>query len=316
MKLLRGFEQISALKVSTAATIGNFDGVHRGHQALLKHLRAEADRRHLPMLVMLFEPQPGEYFRGEQAPARLSSLREKLVCLRELGADYVCCLRFNNDLASIPAHLFAERIIFSLLKARYVLVGEDFRFGMDRVGDVALLKALASKRGCEVQDFADFYLEQQRVSSTQIRHALHLGDLERASICLGRPYSLCGRVIHGDGRGRQWGIPTANLMINRRKLALHGVYCVQVLRKDKATAEGVANVGYRPTIDGHQMSVEAHLFDVDESLYGQILELRFLHQLRDEMKFQSIDALIAQIHEDMAAAKHWFNKRDISHDRL
>ena len=147
MKLLRGFEQISALNIDTAATIGNFDGVHRGHQALLKRLRAEADHRQLPMLVMLFEPQPGEYFRGEQAPARLSSLREKLACLRQLGVDYVCCLRFNNDLASIPAQPFAERIIFSLLNARYLLIGEDFRFGRDRGGDVPLLKHLASKAG-------------------------------------------------------------------------------------------------------------------------------------------------------------------------
>jgi riboflavin kinase/FMN adenylyltransferase len=307
MKLLRGFQQISALQQATAATIGNFDGVHLGHQALLKRLRSEADRRHLPILVMLFEPQPGEYFRPEQAPARLSSLREKLASLKTLGVDYVCCLRFDNDLASIPAQHFAEQIIFSLLKARYLLLGEDFRFGMDRAGDVDLLKALASNVHCEVQAFSDFYMDQQRVSSTQIRQALKAGDLGRAATLLGRPYSLCGRVIYGDGRGRQWGIPTANLNIHHRSLALHGVYCVQVMREGTGPVNGVANIGYRPTVDGRQKNLEVHLFDVDESLYGEILEVRFLHPLRGEIKFDSVDRLIAQIHTDIELAKHWFN---------
>ena len=303
MKLLRGFQTFTELSAGTAATIGNFDGVHRGHQALLSLLRSQASRMHLPMLVVLFEPQPGEYFRGQQAPARLSSLREKLQMLRQCGVDYVCCLKFDKHLASMLANEYAERFIFSLIKAKFLLIGEDFRFGCDRLGDVALLKRLGSNHSCVVQNFSDYFIDEQRVSSTKIRRALYQGELDSAATFLGRPYSMCGRVVQGDGRGRQWGIPTANLNLHHKTLPLKGVFCVSVVRQGKPTLTGVANIGCRPTIDGSKNVLEVHLFDFDESIYGEILQVCFLHKLRDEMKFSSIDDLIAQIHNDISAAK-------------
>lgn len=306
MKVLRGFHQISKLKVDTVATIGNFDGVHCGHQALLNALRTEADRMQLPMLVMLFEPQPGEYFRGQQAPARLSSFREKIQALSHFGVDYVCCLKFDNYLASMAAIEFAERIVFSLLQAKYVLIGEDFRFGHGRLGDITLLNELGHQKACVVRHFSDFFIDNRRVSSTIIRQALQLGKLDYAAQLLGRPYSMCGRVVRGDGLGRQWGVPTANLNLHRSTLPLNGVFCVRVKRPGKDAFTGVANIGCRPTVDGSKNVLEIHLFDVDEPFYGEMLEVCFLHKLRDEIKFTSIDALVARIHNDVAAAKNWF----------
>lgn len=303
MKLLHGFQQIAELGAGTVATIGNFDGVHRGHQALLATLRSQASRMQLPMLVMLFEPQPSEYFHGQEAPARLSSLREKVDMLRQCGADYVWCLKFDEYLASMSAGEFAEHFIFSLLQAKYLLIGEDFRFGHDRIGDVALLNDLGSKRGCVVQKFSDFFIDTQRVSSTKIRHALKEGMLDYAAKLLGRPYAMCGRVVHGTGRGRQWGIPTANVNMHHNVLPLKGVFCVRVKRQGKPLLTGVANIGCRPTLDGTENNLEIHLFDTDESLYGEILQVYFLHKLRDEIKFSSVDDLIVQIRKDIAEAK-------------
>ena len=306
MKLFRGFQQISELSAGTAVTIGNFDGVHRGHQALLSMLRSQADRMHLPVLVMLFEPQPSEYFHNQQAPARLSSFREKVDALSRLGVDYVYCVKFDRKIASMAAVEFAERIVFSLLHANYLLIGEDFRFGKGRLVDVSLLNVIGNQTSCVVEHFQDFTVDAQRVSSTDIRRALQLGDFQQVAKLLGRPYSLCGRVIRGDARGRQWGVPTANLSLHRCTLPLKGVFCVQVMRQGKPWVMGVANMGCRPTVDGSKQVLEVHLFDVNESLYGEMLQVCFLHKLRDEVKFSSLDALIAQIHKDVAAARNWF----------
>ena len=311
MKLLRGFQQVEALARGAVVTIGNFDGVHLGHQALLALLREEATRLQLPMVVLLFEPQPGEYFQGQQAPARLSSLREKLQVLRQSGVDYVFCLKFDQMLASMPAPQFAEQYIFSTLNAVHLLIGEDFRFGKGRTGDFTLLKTLGIKKSCVVQTFPDFYVDEQRVSSTKIRLALSRSDMTCATTLLGRPYSLSGRVIHGRGLGRQWGIPTANLKPHAHQLPLKGVFCVAVKRQGKPMLSGVANIGSRPTVEGTKNVLEIHLFDLDESLYGEFLQVYFLHQLRDEIKFSSVDLLIQQIHADIAAAKAYNRVRRV-----
>ena len=303
MKLLRGFQHILELSLGTVATIGNFDGVHLGHQEILSALRSEATRMQLPLLVMLFEPQPGEYFQGQQAPARISSLREKMQMLRQCGVDYVYCLKFDGHLASMSATEFSERFIFSLIKARYLLVGEDFRFGRGRLGDFELLHEMGGIHSCVVEKFNDFFIDEQRVSSTKIRQALHQGEFKSAAKLLGRPYTMCGRVVHGEGRGGQWGIPTANLRMNRTTLPLKGVFCVRVMRQGKPTLAGVANIGCRPTIDGSKNVLEIHLFDFDESLYGEMLQVCFLRKIREEMKFSSIDALIEQIRNDISAAR-------------
>lgn len=307
MKLLRGFQQVPACHAGTVATIGNFDGVHRGHQALLHALREQANRLHLPLLVILFEPQPGEFFHTLQAPARLSSLREKIQALEACGVDYIFCIKFNSYLASMTASEFATRYIFSMANTKYLLIGEDFHFGRERLGDAALLRELGQEQSCEVQLFSDFYIDEERVSSTKIRQALHRGDLLHAATLLGRTYAMCGRVVRGDGRGRQWGVPTANLILHRTAMPLKGVFCVRVKRRGKPWLQGVANVGYRPTVDGSRCILETHLFDFDESLYGELLQIHFMHKLRDEIKFSSVEALISQIHQDIGAAKAYFS---------
>lgn len=303
MKLLRGLQQITELNAGSVATIGNFDGVHRGHQALLESLREHASRMQLPMLVILFEPQPGEYFNKQTAPARLYRLREKLNALRQLGVDYVYCLKFGAQLATMLPEDFAEQFIFSRLNIKHLLLGGDFRFGRERSGDLILLKEIGHKWGAVVDTCPNFCVNDERVSSTQIRHALQLGELNRAQALLGRAYSLCGRVMHGQGIGRKWGVPTANLSVHRGTLPLSGVFCVSVKRQGKPLLAGVANMGRRPTIDGSKNVLEVHIFDFNESLYGEILEVFFLHKLREEIKFSSVDALIAQIHADVAAAR-------------
>jgi riboflavin kinase / FMN adenylyltransferase len=303
MKLLRGLDKILSFENGTVATIGNFDGVHLGHQALLAALRKRADKVKLPMVVLLFEPQPNEYFHGLKAPARLTSLREKLDVLRLCQVDYVCCLKFNETLALMPAQDFAKHYFFSSLQVKYLLIGEDFHFGQGRRGDVQLLQEIGNKTGCFVQIFPNFSLENDRVSSTKIRDALAQGQLAQASEFLGRTFNLCGRVTKGEGRGRQWGIPTANLSMHRLILPLKGVFYVQVQRGKGEWLQGVANLGSRPTVDGRKNILEIHLFDFDENLYGEMLRVFFLHKLRDEVKFLSVDALIAQIYNDITAAK-------------
>ena len=304
MKLLYGLNQIAMLPDFVVASIGNFDGVHRGHQALLAKLRTESKRLHCPVLIILFEPQPLEYFQGHQAPVRLMRLRDKLQVLSTLGVDYVCCLKFNEHLAQMPADLFAQQVIFKSLRVNYLVTGKDFCFGKNRAGTVDLLASLGQKHGCTVETFSDFVLDEERVSSTGIRHALMHGDFAFADSCLGRPYSILGRVIEGEGRGRQWGLPTANIAVQRALFPLSGVFSVYVRRKDKPTCFGVANIGKRPTVSGSQLlSLEVHLFDFNESIYGEMLQVVFVSKLRDEKKFSSVELLIDQIHQDIYHAR-------------
>lgn len=313
MKLIRGLNPELRFNQGVVATIGNFDGVHLGHQALLSKLRLKAKALDCPMLVFLFEPQPAEFFRGAQAPSRLSSLREKLMVLAKAGVDYVVCLRFDRKLAQMSAEDFARRYFFSQLGLSYLLVGSDFRFGAGRQGDINLLTSVAASFGAEIEAFEDYSLlidsTKIRVSSTAIRMALDQGELDIASMFLGRTYSLCGRVIRGDGRGREWGFPTANISIKRISLPLKGVFCVQVKRQNGQCINGVANMGSRPTVDGSKNVLEIHLLDFNEDLYGERLQVFFLQKLRDEIKFSSVDALISQIHDDIKVARSQFNDR-------
>ncbi len=303
MKFLRTFRQLQAHLDGCVATIGNFDGVHRGHQALLALLKSKSYDLQLPSLVMLFEPQPAEYFSRSDAPVRLCRLREKLQALSQYEIDYVFCLTFDNSLANMFPEEFAENIIFSQLNAKHLLLGQDFRFGRARLGDLTLLKQIASKHGCIVEAYPDFCVGSERVSSTQVRLALSQGDMLRAAELLGRPYSMCGRVVYGQGLARQWGVPTANLVVWREKLPISGVFFVEVRRQDNSIFNGVANIGFRPTVDGRKAVLEIHLFDFDESLYGEMLHVFFLHKLRDEIKFSSVDALFNQIHTDIDSAR-------------
>ncbi|STX51881.1 riboflavin biosynthesis protein RibF (riboflavin kinase/FMN adenylyltransferase) [Legionella busanensis] len=307
MKLLRGLDSVSALNAGTVATIGNFDGVHLGHQALLAKLKAAALKLKLPSVVLLFEPQPGEFFYKEKAPARLTNLREKIEILQKLQIDYLCCLKFNQRLANMLATNFAQTYFFSLLHAKYLIVGEDFRFGQGRQGDINLLASMAKKSDCVIDIFANYVLDGQRISSTKIRNLLSQNQLTDAQKMLGRPYSLCGRVIEGQKRGREWGIPTANLNLKRLNLPFTGVFCVQVQDESGQVLNGIANLGCRPTVDGKHNVLEVHLFNFNGNLYGKMLKVIFLHKLRDEAKFSSVEKLVQQIHYDIKEAKCYFN---------
>lgn len=306
MKLLHHGANDPALRLGTVAAIGNFDGVHRGHQALLTAMRVLASQQNLPILVMVFEPQTREFFLKDHAPPRLTSLRKKLQILKQFGVDYVCCLRFNSYLAQMSAIEFAQSIIFSQLHVKHLYVGKDFRFGCDRLGDGALLQEIAQSHQAQVEIYPDVALDQHRVSSTLVRQALHQGHLAEAERLLGRPFGVCGRVMYGDARARDWGVPTANIKVSQRALPVKGVFVVRVILQDGQDYQGVANIGCRPTLDGHKNLLEVHLFHFSGSLYGKRLEVFFLHKLRDEVTFSSKEKLIAQIHADVAAAKAYF----------
>lgn len=307
MKLLRGLSAFRKPSTGVVATIGNFDGVHLGHQGLLRTLKQKAQALQLPLMVILFEPQPLEYFLKDRAPPRLSSLRDKLAVLKQLEVDYVYCLSFNERLAFTKAQVFAKELLFSRLGIKYLLVGEDFRFGQNKEGDVQLLKSIGQQEGSVVESCPHVSNACEKVSSTRIRDVLQLGQLTLANTLLGRTYSLCGRVIKGDGRGRLWGIPTANVLLKTQAQALRGVFVVEAQSNGKLV-KGVANLGRRPTVDGSKNSLEVHLFDFDESIYGDFLQVFFLHKLRDEVKFTSVEALIDQIHQDIELGKAYFHQ--------
>jgi riboflavin kinase/FMN adenylyltransferase len=307
MKLLRGLHDFPELVAGSAVTIGNFDGMHCGHQALLSELIVQAKRLELPTLVVFFEPQPSEYFDQDSAPARIMSRREKLQRLASLGIDYAYCFAFNQHLAALSADEFAHRFIFELFKAKVLLIGQDFCFGRGRSGTPELLAQWGHECACPVVVCPDFVLHEVRVSSTLIRQALSQGRMEQAAHWLGQPFTLSGRVIYGDGRGREWGVPTANIEFGVRRLPLHGVFCVQVQRADSSLYWGVANVGKRPTFNGHAVRLEVHLLAFAGSLYHERLTVRFVHRLRDEKKFASLAELIEQIDTDLNLAKNYIH---------
>ncbi len=286
------------------ATVGNFDGVHLGHQRLIEILAERGKRLGLPVTVMTFEPQPLEYFLKNQAPARLTCLREKLARFKELPVDQVVLLRFTPSLAKLPAWEFIDKVLVKGVGVRSLVVGEDFRFGREREGDFALLQAASSSFRFEARAAPTIELEGTRISSTRIRQVLKQGELGLAEKMLGRPYSMCGRVMAGGKRGRELGFPTANLNLKRLKSPVSGVFAVTVKGVADEPWPGVANVGTRPTVEkGGKVLLEVHLFDFAGDLYGRQLEVFFHHKLRDELKFSSILALRAQIQKDAALAR-------------
>lgn len=305
MKLLRGLHSYVELAQGAVASIGNFDGVHLGHQQLIKSLQLKAQSMNLPSVIILFEPQPREYFQKDKAPPRLTSLREKLNLFRQFNVDYVFCIKFDELLASMDATDFAMKYLFKHLNIKFLMVGHDFKFGKNREGDIHLLHKLGTASGCHVDVFPEFMIANERVSSTKIRHALDEGNLKLAEEYLGRTYSVCGRVIHGAGRGREWGIPTANINMQRILLPLQGVFVVEVMI-DNQIHQGVANIGKRPTVDGTKNVLEIHVLNFNQSIYGKLVQVFFLHKLRNEVKFVSIDQLIQQINQDIKATQQYF----------
>ncbi|MFN6961323.1 MAG: bifunctional riboflavin kinase/FAD synthetase [Rhodocyclaceae bacterium] len=295
---------------SRVLAIGNFDGVHLGHRALLERLTATARRFGLPAAVMTFEPHPRELFAPDQAPARLTSMREKLALLDACGIDEVHLLHFNRKLASLTAEEFVERLLVRGLGVRHLIIGDDFRFGKARAGDFGMLAAAGQRFGFGVEALHTIEIEGERVSSSAVREALDAGDLEHAARLLGRPYCISGRVVHGDKIGRKLGWPTANIQLKRKRVALTGVFAATVSGLDKRHLPGAASLGVRPTLgQGLKPVLEVHLFDFDQDIYGAHVTVHFLHKLREEMKFDSFDALAAQIACDVAATRKYFTSR-------
>ncbi len=304
VQVFRGFPPASQ---DVALTIGNFDGVHLGHQAMLARLVEAAEDLALAPTVLTFDPHPREFFAPESAPPRLCGLRDKLAEFAARGVARVHIARFDARLAGLSAGEFIERIMVGALRTRWVLVGEDFRFGRGRGGDLALLRAAAHTFSVEAMPAVENGGE--RVSSSAIRSALAKGELERAAELLGRPYCISGRIAHGDKLGRSLGFPTANVPL-RRTPPLSGVFAVSVHGLGSAPRAGVASLGVRPTIkvDG-QPVLEVFVFDFDEAIYGRRVNVEFLHKLRDEERYPDLDALTRQIGADVAQAREYFSTR-------
>lgn len=291
------------------ATIGNFDGVHLGHQMILAQLAEKSAELRLPSQAIFFEPTPSEFFAGGRAPARLACFREKMQALQRYEIDRVLCLRFNQPLANMPANDFIRTILLDGLGVRFLVVGDDFRFGRGRQGDFRLLKTYGREHGFEVINTATHEIDGERVSSTRIRHALQAGELELARRLLGRPYRISGRVSHGERLGHDLGFPTANIRLARHASPVRGVFAVHVLGLGPGPLPAVANVGTRPTVGGSEPRLEVHLFDFTEDIYGRHLDVDFLTKIRDEVRFDSLDALKSQIASDVATARAFLRRQ-------
>jgi riboflavin kinase/FMN adenylyltransferase len=299
MKFIRGLSNLHARSSACALAIGNFDGLHRGHVALLERAKLAARELGLPTGVMIFEPMPREYFSRSQPPPRLGELRDKLRRFEQLGMDEVVCLHFNKQLASMGAEQFIDEVLFARVQARAIVVGDDFRFGAGRRGDSAMLQQHAAAQGIPVSIVSQVEADGERCSSTAIRDALGAGDLARAERLLGRPYSVISRVRHGLKLGRQLGMPTLNFPFEHAPALQLGVYAVEAEdRITDARYKGVAAVGVRPTIGGTRPLLEVHLFDVKGDWYGREFAVEFRHFLRGEQRFESLEALAAQMQRD------------------
>nr|WP_241264287.1 bifunctional riboflavin kinase/FAD synthetase [Bowmanella dokdonensis] len=300
--MIRGLHNIRERHKGCVLTIGKFDGVHLGHQAVVRNLVEKAREMHLPATVMVFEPQPEEVFNPQGAPARLSRLRDKYQQLRKLGVDRLLCIRFDRHFSQLSANFFVEELLVKKLGIEFLVVGDDFRFGKGRTGDFSMLKQEGELFGFQVVSTRSFRLQDCRISSTAIREALAQSDFRRAEAMLGRPFSIVGKVVHGDKKGRTIGFPTANVLLKRCRTPVAGVFAVRV-RFNGQEYRGVANIGNRPTVNGQRSQLEVHLFDMNEHLYGRTIEVQLTAKIRDEMKFPSLEALQQQIRQDATQAR-------------
>jgi riboflavin kinase/FMN adenylyltransferase len=329
MRVFRGLDGAAAARDSgavpdgCAVTIGNFDGVHRGHQAMLALLQSEARHRGVPSCVLTFEPHPRDHFarlagQPELAPRRIATLRDKLTELERCGVQQVVLLRFDDRIAGLSPDAFIDTVLLRGLRARYVLVGDDFRFGAKRAGDYAMLDAAGDAHGFDVARMLSYEVHGLRVSSSAVRDALGSGDMVRAAALLGRTYAISGHVAHGRKLGRTLGFRTLNLRFGHARPAAMGIFVVEVLGLADRPLRGVASLGVRPTVeDAGRVLLEVHCLDWPASLgadgsdtaYGRLVSVRLLHKLHDERKYDSLEALTAGIAQDTADARAWFAGR-------
>jgi riboflavin kinase/FMN adenylyltransferase len=307
VELIRGLYNLRPHQHGCVLTIGAFDGIHVGHQEMIRVLRDRARQHGLPAALLSFEPTPREFFAQVSGkgppPARLTRFREKFEALESLGVDRFVCLRFDERVRCLGSDQFVAEVLVKALGVRHIVVGHDFRFGRDNQGDIACLRSLATSGGFEVTEVPPFEVDGERVSSSLIRTALGAGDLTRAAKLLGRPYRMTGKVLHGEKLGRKLGFPTANLRLHRRTTPLAGVFAIRVTGGGLTNAPGVASLGTRPAVNGKELLLEAHVFDFDGDLYRQPLHVDFIAFLREERGFADLDALIAQMQIDAAQAR-------------
>ena len=309
MELIRGLHNMRPRHRGCVVTIGAFDGVHLGHQAVIRHLLEKSAELGLPSTIIVFEPLPREYFSPLKAPARIMSFREKFFALRDLGVDRLLRVRFNERLRGMSAQQFVDDIFVAGLGVRYVVLGDDFRFGNDREGDLEFIRQQGPRYGYEARPTPTLSMDGQRVSSTRIREALEQADFAEAARLLGRPYSISGKVVYGRQLGQTLGTPTANLELRRLRAPLNGVYAVQVSGAGLEGVLGVANVGVRPTVDDSiKANLEVHLLDREIGLYGQHIEVTFRYKLRKKKKFGSVDELRENIARDIENTRAWFDR--------
>ena len=309
MELIRGLHNMRPRHRGCVVTIGAFDGVHLGHQAVIRHLLDKSLELAVPSLVIVFEPLPREYFSPLKAPARIMSFREKFFAMRALGVDRLLRVQFNESLRGMSAQQFLDDIFVTGLGVRYVVLGDDFRFGNDREGDLEFIRQQGQRYGYEARSTPTFSIDGERVSSTRIREALESADFAGAERLLGRPYTISGKVIYGRQLGQTLGAPTANLHLDRLRAPLSGVYVVEVSGAGLEAAVGVANVGVRPTVDDSiRANLEVHLLDREVGLYGQHIDVTFRHKLRDEKKFGSVEELKENIARDIENTRTWLGR--------
>lgn len=303
MELVRGLHNVRGHHRGCVLTIGAFDGVHRGHQEMIRVLRAKAAQLRLPAVVLSFEPTPREYFAKGVPPARLTRFREKFQALSGCGVDRLVSLRFDERIRAMSPAQFMQQVLVDALGVRHLVVGHDFRFAKDHGGSIDTLRAFGPHGGFDVTEFPPFEIDDERVSSSLIRSVLDAGDMAHAARLLGRPYRMTGKVIEGARLGRKLGFPTANLRLHRRATPLAGVFAVRVSGCGLNNAPSVANLGTRPAVNSGELLLEVHVFDFEGDLYRRYLHVDFIARLRDELWFPDVDALVAQMHKDAAQAR-------------
>ena len=306
MEIINGLHNLRSRHRGCVLTIGNFDGVHRGHRQLIDALCEKAKAMGVPSMLMTFEPQPREFFAGTKLPARLTRFREKVYLLDQTPLDRLLCLPFNERTANIEAGWFAKDFVVDQVGAKHLVIGDDFRFGRGREGDFALFERYGQIHGYSVSAMSTLLQGEARISSTLIRETLAAGDFTAAANLLGHEYFIMGRVVYGRQLGRQLNVPTANIRLQRYRAALEGVYCVTVEGIGDDLRQGIANIGVRPTVDGKEPLLEVHVFDYAGNLYGDLIKVTFKQKLRDEQAFESLDALKSQIAQDIGQARNYF----------
>ena len=312
MQLIRGIDQLSFDHKPSVVSIGNYDGVHKGHQYVINTLLEKSDELSAPSTVITFEPLAKEFF-SPGSVMRLTSLEERAELLFTLGVERVLCINFTKEFAAYSPMKFVEDVLINGLGAKYLCVGDDFRFGKNRAGDFSFLQQVGKQNGFEVTAHDTFTLDDQRVSSGRVRDAILASDFDLAGQLLGRPYTVTGQVERGQQLGRTIGFPTANVALPNPLLAINGVYSVSVYllgdgKQILSCLNGIANVGVRPTVDGQDKRLEVHLFDFDQEIYGQILQVQFHQKIRDEQKFDSVELLKKQIAKDAEHAFRYFSQ--------